>query len=223
MPWNRDKWNQFVIDNKLIPPTDEAARKAAAEVEKLAEGYNEDINLDALGVQRVDEMLRKLAAETPGTRGYVGSDGTTSPNSLIILTDDYWSGTGTHDTSYTFATGEFDNYHDIIMVKSYAIGDDVKLIWSATIPPATTTLMDTAPCLGYYEYWIAQNWRFVTGGPVVWDLSECLAETLRIGVSYAATQVQNIHFELRGTLTVRMTTAAPGQHRVTIGTFKCRP
>ena len=53
MPWNREKWNQFVSDSTKPPPTDAAAQEAADEAKVLAEAHEEDIDTTALGVERI--------------------------------------------------------------------------------------------------------------------------------------------------------------------------
>jgi len=120
MAWNRDKWNQFVTNNTPVPPTDEAAKKAADEAKAAAAHYEEDIDLEALGIQRVKEYLTILASETPGSAGPNGHSGTPAADAITMVssTKQIFSGAGPAEVlRYTFEPGELNGAKDLIKIQ----------------------------------------------------------------------------------------------------------
>ena len=139
MGWNRDKWNQFVSDNTEVPPTDVAAEEAIGEAKVLAETHEEDIDLDALGVQQVKQMLEELAPETPGPQGSDGPAAIATPNGLTWLAHNkqiYPGGPVTPATAdivtYQFGAGEMNGTGDLLVVECYQVNlSNILLYWEA--------------------------------------------------------------------------------------------
>lgn len=151
MPWNRDKWNQFVSDSTKVPPTDAAAKAAAEEANALAETHEEEIDLDALGVARVKTMLEELAAATPSEQGPAGNDGALAPaafNGISTPQKHTFTNTGfpaTGDTQivtvYDFAPNELDGSKDTILVHYTVFGcDTIGAYWTPTGEPPVQIL-----------------------------------------------------------------------------------
>jgi hypothetical protein len=148
MTWDREKWNRFVSDNTKVPPTDEAAKDAAEEAKTLAETFEEDIDLDALGVARVKKMLEELAAATPSETGPPGDDGSLNPNTVngLTTTTKYEflnsvpavAATQTIDNLITFSRNELDGASDVITVRcsTYNLAQ-VRLYWTPNLIPSS--------------------------------------------------------------------------------------
>jgi hypothetical protein len=143
MAWNREKWNKFVTDNTDPLPTDAAAIEASEEAKELAETYEEDIDLTALGVARVKTMLEELAAVTPSEQGPAGNDGSldsaafnglSTPQKYTFTNTQFPVGSDEQSVVVrTFAAGELDGTKDTILVHFSTFGiNAIKAYWTPT-------------------------------------------------------------------------------------------
>jgi hypothetical protein len=155
MAWDKEKWDQFIIDNNRAPRTDAAARDATEEAKTIADAYEEDIDTDALGIARVKKMLEELAAITPGPTGPKGPAGTLNANAVGGLTTNqkynYTNPSAPGGTTVktisniaTFGANEFDGITDVMVVRcsTYNVSR-IKLLWTPRNVPGNPGLATT--------------------------------------------------------------------------------
>lgn len=160
MSWDREKWNKFVADHEVQIPTDDAAKNASDEVKSLAETHEEDIDLDAIGVQRIRDMLENLAAETIGDQG---PPAIPIDNAIVMVGSNRQfatDGAAFNIVSHAFEPNELRSTSDLILVSCYQIGlDDIEVYWTP-ISHAEAKIFEyhdpaVMPDNGKVDIWIA--------------------------------------------------------------------
>jgi hypothetical protein len=163
MGWDREKWNRFVADNEVQIPTDDAAKNASAEAKSLAETHEENIDLDAIGVQRVRDMLENLATETIGDQGATGPGGIPIGNAIVMVGSNRQfatDGAAFNIVSHVFEPNELRSASDLILVSCYQIGlDNIEVFWTP-VGEVEATIFEyhdvaVPPDNGKIDIWIA--------------------------------------------------------------------
>lgn len=204
MTWNRGKWNKFISDNTAIPPTDAAAQAAADEAKELAETYEEDIDLDALGVQRIKEFLAAFALTIPGSTGSIGPSGAPSSDAIQMVASTKRLYTGAVDKEilrYTFPARELHGNKDLIKVSCYMHNlTDVKVEWIAAATKTLFTYAPTNPSNGQMDLWIAEATNPFDAGSLR-SFSRAIGVTAGV---YENTNIEANWMYVGGTLTVTL-------------------
>lgn len=162
MGWNPEKWVRFTSPYLDQPKPIDISKKYSEAVKEDEVNHKEDIDLDALGVQRVKEYLSDLAAITPGSQGPRGDPGIPTANTLTWLTSDSLTFTGPaahYLTPYNFAPGVLDGTKDLIKITlSFYNVSAIKVEWTPTAGPPSKNLFASGSPMGdgYVDIWAAE-------------------------------------------------------------------
>ena len=205
MAWDRTKWNQFVTDNTVIPPTDAPIKTAEEEAIANAAFYEEDIDTTALGVERVKKMLIQLAGETPGTTGQTGDPAPNLANLLTLAASakrTYTVAATETILTYNIAPNELDGTKDIFNITAFT--NNVEDI---LVKIGTHTLFTYNPSAGFNPgdghnvIWIAQARNSGDTGEIR-SIGRSVGRNS--GVSYQNTSVRTNWMSAGGTVRVQV-------------------
>jgi hypothetical protein len=165
MGWNPEKWVKFTSPYLNQPsPTEPPSDKYKEEVKEEAAAHEERIDLDALGRQRMKELLEIVASETPGSQGPAGPAGVEDPDAItqLAITKTFLSGAfGQEVLRATIDAADLDGVKDMIMVGCFMRNlNNVKVKWN--VGETAKTIFDYSlsginPNDGYVEIWITQS------------------------------------------------------------------
>lgn len=158
MGWNPEKWVSFTSPYLNQPKPVNISEKYSEAVKEDEANHEENIDTDALGVQRAKEYLRDLASITPGSTGLVGPPGTpTTASSLILLESRKQSLSGAGPSNiitHVFAPNDLNGTKDLIKVGLFSYNIGVKVTWNGTnLFSALAANLGN----GYVDIWIAQT------------------------------------------------------------------
>jgi len=162
MGFDPDKWLRIVSPHLSQPPTEAPSKKYVDAANVQADlTHAENIDLDALGEQRIKEAIQQLAEETTGDRGPRGPSAVPLENAIVMVA----SGKRFVDNnaaftvvSHEFAAGELRGESDLILVSCYQINlDDISINWTSPGgSPIQICTFAAAPNDGRIDIWVSQ-------------------------------------------------------------------
>ncbi len=163
MAFNQEKWLRIVSPHISQPqPTEAQSKKYADAANDQAElTHAENIDLDALGEQRIKEAIQTIAEESTGDQGPVGPAAVPFDNAIVMVSSGkrfVENDAAFTVASHTFGAGELNGRGDLILVSCYQINlSSVIVRWTPPGAAAFTIYSNvSSPPSGKLDIWIAQ-------------------------------------------------------------------